>query len=62
MFTGKLEIILVSADLSSFTKMTGDKVEWKAENMNTLVDIWVDDNNLGSTETAMATDKYPLSL
>ena len=59
MFTGKLEIIVVHADLTSFTKegKGGSKAEWKAGNMNTLVDLWVDDNDLGSTEIVTATDK-----
>ena len=58
MFTGKLEIIVVRADLSAFTQAkAGTKAQWKAANMNTLVDLWLDGNNLGSTETVLASDK-----
>ena len=55
MFTGKLEITVVSADLTDFT--SGASPEWRKENMNILVNIFVDNIDLGSTETKFGTNK-----
>ena len=54
-FTGKIEIKVISADLTDFT--VGRKPAFKKENMNCLVKIVVDEVEHGETEIIEKTEK-----
>ena len=54
-FTGKIEIKVISADLTDFT--VGKKPAFKKENMNCYVLIVVDEVELGQTTTIEKTEK-----
>ena len=51
MFTGRLHITIISADLSNCAN-----VGIRKENMNCYVTILVDDKEVGTTEVRLATD------
>ena len=57
-FTGKIEIKVISADLTDFT--VGKKPDFKKENMNCYVRILVGEVELGETEICQKTEKYEL--
>ena len=52
MFTGRLQVTIISADLSNCAN-----VGIRKENMNCYVTILVDDKEVGTTEIRPATDK-----
>eukprot|EP00092_Neocalanus_flemingeri_P012116 GFUD01013064.1.p1 GENE.GFUD01013064.1~~GFUD01013064.1.p1 ORF type:complete len:700 (-),score=155.21 GFUD01013064.1:108-2207(-) len=54
MFTGKVEIKVVSADLTAFTEEGEDKYE--LENFNTYVSLEIDSMEIGTTETKEGTN------
>ena len=54
-FTGKIEIKVISADLTDFT--IGKKPEFRKQNMNCYVRIVVGEVELGETEIIQKTEK-----
>ena len=55
MFSGKIDIEVISADLTDFT--IGKKPEFRKQNMNCYVRILVGGNELGETEIIRSTEK-----
>ena len=49
-FSGKLDIKIISGDLTEFTS------ERKYQNLNTFVTLFIDNNNIGETDTEYGTD------
>eukprot|EP00092_Neocalanus_flemingeri_P102609 GFUD01131251.1.p1 GENE.GFUD01131251.1~~GFUD01131251.1.p1 ORF type:complete len:710 (-),score=190.82 GFUD01131251.1:77-2185(-) len=57
MFTGKVEIKVVSADLTAFTEGEDDQgKKYEAENLNTYVFLEIDTLDIGTTEIKEATN------
>jgi len=58
MFTGKVEIKVLSADLTNFTdKKGGKKAEYEVENLNTYVFLEIDTIMVGNSHTQQQTSK-----
>ena len=56
MFTGRLDITIISADFSSKQSASAKDVGIRKQNMNCYVTILVDDKEVGTTEICPATD------
>ena len=55
MFSGKIEIVVVSADLSDFT--TGTFPKFKSENLNCYASLFIDEVEVGRTEIIDSNEK-----
>ena len=53
-FSGKLDIKIVSGDLSDFT--AGNKPKYEKENLNTFAKIFIDKIEIGETDPENGTD------
>lgn len=55
-FGGKLDILVISADLSQF--VSGDDSEFRKEDLNTFVHISIDDLGVGTSPVQYGTEMY----
>ena len=55
MFSGKIEIVVVSADLTDFT--TGLNPKFKSENLNCYASLFIDKLEVGRTEIIDSDEK-----